>query len=251
MAGTNASGTGGGGASKTFLLAAVVLGVLATLLAFVFIQGSSGEDRGPRTRIVVAARDLRGNVPLDPDKDLKIDEIPSRYAAIAGQVLNAEALSNYKAQRLNRPINAGQPVFLRDLSATATLELKGDERALTIPAEPGIIIPGDYVKLLVSHPDTGGSAATQEARGRAGMAVTLIGEGNGYRVLAVGGSLFKTRQQVTAAEQFESGSGNARTVTLAVTEKEAKEIQEALGSGQGRPTLLLCPPTTGPATTQQ
>jgi Flp pilus assembly protein CpaB len=245
VAGTSASGTGGGGASKTFLLAAVVLGVLATLLAFAFIQGTAGEDRGPRTRIVVVARDIRANVAIDPDRDLKIDEIPTKYAAFAGQGLNVEALSNYKGQRLNRPINAGQPVFLRDLSATATLELKGDERALTIPAEPGIIIPGDRVKLLVSRPDP---SAPPEARGS--QQVTLIGQGNGYRVLAVGGSLFKTRQAVTAAEQYETSSVNAKTVTLAVTEQEATEIQGALASGQGRPTLLLCPPTTAPATQQ-
>lgn len=245
MAGSTANGSGPG-TSKTFLLAAAALGVLATVLAFVFINQTAGQERGPQTKIVVASRDLRANAALDPEKDLRVEEIPRKYLGLAAQSLNPEALANYKGQRVNRRVNAGQPVLLADLSATAELELRPGERAMTIQAEPHIIIPGDYVKLVVARPEppgVPGSAPTGAGRGEA----MLIGRENGYRVLAVGGSLFKTRQQVTGADQYESGSSHARTVTLAVTEADALEIQGRLGTGPARATLLLCPPPGAPA----
>jgi Flp pilus assembly protein CpaB len=241
-------GAPGNGASKTFLLAAVGLGVLATVLAFLFIEGTAGQERGPRTRIVIAKRDLRANVAIDPERDLEVEEIPTRYAALAAQSLNPDALANYRGQRINRRIQAKQPVLLADLAAVAELELKPEERALTITAEPGIIIPGDFVKLIVTRPEAIVPTESGQGGTRVPGQVTLIGHGNGYRVVAVGSSLFKTRQQVTGADQAESGSG-ARTVTLAVTEAEATEIQGALGPGQVRPTLLLCPGGGSSATT--
>jgi Flp pilus assembly protein CpaB len=249
VAGNSATGAQGGAASKTFLLAAVGLGVLATVLAFLFIEGTAGQDRGPRTRIVVAKRDLRPNAAIDPDRDLEVDEIPTKYAALAAQSLNPEALANYRGQRINRRIQAKQPVLLADLAAVAELELKPGERALTIPADPGIIIPGDYVKIIVSRPETVVPNESGQGGTRVPGQVTIIGHGNGYRVVAVGSSLFKTRQQVTGADQYESTGSGPRTVTLAVTEDDAREIQGALGTGQAaRPTLLLCPPGEAPAT---
>ena len=53
-------------ASKMFLIVAVVLGVLATILAFFFINDTAGKDRGPKAKIVVAARDMR---PIDSAAD--------------------------------------------------------------------------------------------------------------------------------------------------------------------------------------
>ncbi len=235
---SNASGAGGAGASKAFLIAAVVLGVLATVLAFGFIESTAGQDRGPKTRIVVAKRDLRPNVAIDPERDLQAEDVPARFAAMAAQSLDWDARADYKGQRLNRRVLAGQPIFLADLSAMGELRLSEGTRALTISAEPGITIPGDYVKILVPRMDpvTAGGAADPN---RAPYQVLLIGRGNGYRVLAVGGSLFKTRQQVTASDQYEAGSGSAKTVTLEVTEDQAGEILRSLGGGQQKATLLL------------
>jgi Flp pilus assembly protein CpaB len=236
------------------LIAAVVLGVLATVLAFTFIQSAAGTDRGPKTRIVVAKHDLKPNAVIDPERDLQVEEIPARFGDLAAQSLDWESRSNYKGQRLNRRVLARQPIFLADLSAAGELDLAPGARALTIPAEPGIVIPGDYVKVVVPRPDY--LAAAQAGAGSGGnpgasaYQVTIIGRGNGYRVLAVGGSLFKTRQQVTAADQYESGSAASKTVTLEVTEEQAAEIMRAAGNTQQKATLLLCMPRENVAATQ-
>jgi Flp pilus assembly protein CpaB len=146
---------------------------------------------------------------------------------------------------------AGQPVFLADLGAgVGDLELKDPYRALTIAATPGIVIPGDYVKVMVARAVASGGVGVGGAvavggGGAGGYEATLVGKGEAYRVIAVGNSLSKTRQQVTAADQYQNGGTNARTVTLAVTEGEAEEILRAVGPGGAPVTLLLCPPAGG------
>ena len=114
----------------------------------------------------------------------------------------------------------------------------------------GIVIPGDYVKVIVSRPEVaglmpattegGGTAALPAVAGRPGYQAAILGPANGFRVLAVGRSLFKTRQQVTAADQYEAGAANNKAVTLEVTEEQAAEITRSMGPSQQRATLLLC-----------
>jgi Flp pilus assembly protein CpaB len=235
-----------------FLVAAVVVGVVATVLAFAFIDNAAAADHGPKTKIVVAARDLRPNAVLDVERDLKVEEIPAKYAGLAALTLDPEARAGYRGQRVNRRVPAGQPVFLADLAAVGELKLEEPYRALTIPAVPGIVIPGDYVKVMVARADVSAAASgAPDVRGPVGYEAGLVGKGQAYRVVAVGNSLSKTRQQVTAADQYESGAGgSAKTVTLAVTEDQAREILRAVGTGGQPVTLLLCPPATAPAGSQ-
>ncbi len=239
-------------ASRMFLVAAVVVGVVATVLAFAFIDSTAAADRGPKTKIVVAARDLKPNAVLDVERDLRVEEIPAKYSGLAALTLDAEGRGGYRGQRVNRRVPAGQPVFLADLAAVGELKLEEPYRALTIPAVPGIVIPGDYVKVMVARADVAAAAnagAAPDVKAPVGYEAGLIGKGQAYRVVAVGNSLSKTRQQVTAADQYESGAGgNAKTVTLAVTEEQAREILRAVGTGGQPVTLLLCPPSTAPAT---
>jgi Flp pilus assembly protein CpaB len=224
-------------ASKMFLIVAVVLGVLATILAFAFISSSAGADRGPKVRVVVALHDLRPNAPIDPEKDLKIEEIPVAFSSLASQTLDPDALANYKGQRLNRRVLARQPVFLSDLADVGQLELREPYRALTLPADAGLVIPGDYVKVVVAHADM---AAAAGARAPA-YDTAIVGPDGGYRVLAVGSSLIKTRAQVTAADQYDNSASGSKSVTLEVTEDQAKQLLGAVGPGAQKVTLLLCP----------
>jgi hypothetical protein len=125
--------------------------------AFVYLENASGQDKGPKTLIVVAKRDIRETAALDPDKDLETLEIPARMSALQSLSLPPAMKDSYKGQRVNRNILAGTPVMLADLAAAATLELRGDARALSIPVKganalSGLVIPGDYVKLLVTRP---------------------------------------------------------------------------------------------------
>ena len=201
--------------SRKFLVGAVVLGVLATVMAFAFIQSSASADRGPKVRIVVAARDLRANEALDPEKDLRVEEIPVKFVGLAQQSLDPDAKGTYKGQRINRRVLTGQPIFLADLAAGGSFELKEPNRALSIPADAGLVIPGDYVQIIVSSPEAapvsapGAAEAAMQAAGKTVLnSATMVGGGKAYRVLAVGGSLSRTRSQATNADQYSSsGSG--------------------------------------------
>ncbi len=228
--------------SRIFLVGAVVLGVLATVMAFAFIQSSASADRGPKVHIVVAARDLKANEILNPERDLKVEEIPQKFAVLANESLDPEAKGTYKGQRVNRRILAGQPIFLADLAAGGSLDLKEPNRALTIPADAGLVIPGDYVQILVSSPDSGAAVPGKSA---ALNSATMVSGGRAYRVLAVGGSLSKTRSQATNADQYASGS-SSRLVTLEVTADQAREIVSEISNSAQRNMLLICPSGAAP-----
>jgi len=241
-----------------FLLLAVVLGVLATVTTFAFLESSAGRERGPKTTILVAKRDLRAGQAIDPDKDLEEMEIPARMTDLRLRSLVPEHRASYKGQRVNRRILAGTPVMLADLAEFAELTLSSpDSRALSLPvrgahALSGLLVPGDYVKLFVTRPVV--RMRTISAQGADDVPVPVPEASGKYettlvlpdavKVLAVGRRLSRSRQQFGAADQYESaGEGEAQqTVTLEVTEAQAKTVLEATGAGQLPLTLVLCPP---------
>jgi len=231
-------------ASKVFLVAAVVLGLLATIVAFVFINSTAAQDRAPKVRIVVAARDLRANAVIDPDRDLKVEEIPVKFASLASQSLDPDAKATYKGQRVNRRILASQPIFLADLAAVGTLDIKEPYRALSIPADAGLVIPGDHVQILVAMPEMPGGAMGAPTGQKNNM---LVAGGKAFRVLAVGGNLGRTRSQATNADQAENNA-NAKVVTLEVTPDEAQQIVGVISTNPSRNMLLICPPEPVAAT---
>lgn len=248
--------------SRVFLMLAVVLGVLAMVTTFAFLQGASGTDRGPKATIYVAARNLRPNVPLDPDKDLREEQIPASLAGLRQRVLVPENKGAYKGERLNRPVPAGTPVWQADLIRNpGEIQLSGPEmRAMSIQARgaqavSGLLVPGDWVKLFVTRPVMRTYTPAPAGGGNddlppvpmlesSGKFETLLVLSQPVRVLAVGSRLTPWRQQVSAAEQYESAGGidSAQTVTLEVTEAQARSILELTGAGQLPVTLVLCPP---------
>lgn len=243
-------------ANRAFLLAAVIIGVLAMVVAFVYLKSNDSVDKGPKIRILVAKRDLRPNTPLDPDKDLKVEEIPQRFAVWKDRTCSPEAVSTLKGQRVNRTVLADQPLMLADVAAAnGDLVIKGDSRGLSIPVKganafSGLLIPGDLVKIIVTRPNVRLRLPNAPAVDPA-VAVepnsnwrsdSIIPEP--LKVLAVGTRLARSRQQISAAEQYQtvSESESQQTVTLEVTEAQAKTILEQTGAGQLPVTLILCPP---------
>lgn len=249
-----------GKSSRVFLLVAVVLGVVATVTTFAFLESSSQVDRGPKTTILVAARDLKPNTPLEPEKDLKEMEMPARMGELKQRALQSENKASYRGQRLNRRVLAGTPVLLADLSAIVEMPpLEPDKRALSIPikgtqALGGLLVPGDFVKILVTRPVAqvrinapasaeGEPTATVEPASKFQTKMVLP---NAVKVLAVNSRLAR-RQQISAADQYEAAAGESasqQSVMLEVTEAEALMILEMTGAGQLPATLILCPPST-------
>lgn len=226
--------------------------------AFVYLETGASQDRGPKSVILVAKRDLRSGALLDPEKDFVELEIPAKLVELKSRGLTPELKASYKGQRINRDILAGTPVLLADLAAAATLELRGDSRALSIQVKGssalgGLLIPGDYVKVLVTRPKPAARPATLPAGTEVETPTeatyeTVIVSPQAFRVIAVNQRLSRSRSQLTAAEQYQGAgeSTSQQTVTLDVSEAQAKTILEQTGGGSGQLpiTLLLCPPPT-------
>ena len=228
-------------ASKAFLVVAIALGVLATILAFGFIN-SAGGGSGPKTQIVIARRDL----PVTTRWILRATWTSGKSRPLSNRSTSSPsmgaALTNYKGQRINRNIPAGQPVFLADLGNVADYRPTPGLVALPDLAEPGIAIPGDYVKVLVARPDTA-APLRQGWTLRSPYVASYAARGQAFRIIAVGGNLFRTRSQILAADAA-SASSSSKLVTLEVTEAQAQEIQSALG-GMQRATLVIVAPPAG------
>ncbi len=240
--------------SRIFLLGAVILGVLATVISFAYLENTSGADRRPGVKVIAAKHDIRENTPLDPERDFKDLEVPASMTELHTRCLSAQYRASYKGQRVNRAILAGTPIMMADLVAAADLELKGDSRALSIPARgpqalSGLLIPGDYVKLMVTRPIVRArSAAAPGAIDPAGPASSGSWESiavlpKPVKVLAVGPRLTRARQQITVSDQYQMAAEpeSQQSVTLEVTEAQAKTILEMTGAGQLPVNLVLCP----------
>jgi len=252
--------------SRVFLLVAVALGVVATVMAFAFLERTSRGDQGPKVKILVAKHDLKVNQILDPEKDLSEFDIPAGMVELRSRCLVPEDRGAYRNQRIVRKIPAGTPVMRADLVVGGDIELRGDMRALAIPVKGaaalgGLLVPGDWVKVYVTRPlprlraaapaagsegDTPAIPSPTETIARWESKQVLPAAA---KVLAVGPRLSRTRQQITAADQLEMSREveSQQTVTLEVTEQQAQTILQETGAGQLPITLVLCPaPTTGP-----
>ena len=249
--------------SRVFLLLATVLGVLATVTTFVFLESSTATARGPKVKILVAKDDLKPGTILDPDKHLAELDIPDNpdMKKLHDRALLPENKSSYRGKRINnRIVLAGTPVMLGDLADMTELKASPGNVVMSIQAKganavSGLLVPGDYVKIFVTRPVKSTRAVPGTADGDAGTAIvqttgvweTRLALPDAVKVLAVGSKLAKSRQQITVGEQYASvseGDGQ-QTVTLEVTEAQAKTVLEMSGAGQVPVTLVICPGVPG------
>jgi hypothetical protein len=115
-------------------------------------------------------------------------------------------------------------VFLSDLGAGGELILSAGHRALSIRASAGLAATGDHVKIL------------QNGSG------VIIGQGDGFKVLAIGITLNTNRNQVTKVEQ-DAAANPAKLVTLEVTDAQATDIAKQLSPNPENNMLLITPPS--------
>lgn len=216
-------------------------GFVVAILVAVLVQASLGgkkqvTDTGPKTQVLVAARDLSIGTTLAAG-DLKWQTWPGTAFSGAivrkGEQTAEEALGG----RLVQKINAGQPVLAsytfkegRGNVVAATLE-KG-MRAVAIPVKAdtmagGFVIPGDHVDVILTYKVSvgrGDQSAQTDAFVRSQASETIL---ENIRVLAVDQ---ETKRENEAAKV-------ARTVTLAVSREAAEKL--SLASEMGSLTLAL------------
>ncbi len=117
-------------------------------------------EGGPRSTVVVAARDLPAGHELGP-ADLVVQDRPSGFAP-ARPLRDAGGLSG---RRLAGPVTAGEVLTAGRLVGPGLLDGRaGDVRAVHVPvADPGalaMVQPGDTVDLVASSGETVASAVT-------------------------------------------------------------------------------------------
>ncbi len=261
--------------NRITLIVAVVAGIMAMGMAFVYLRSVSGAaaeqpKAEPMTKVVVAKHKLNANHVLQPDQDLDIDMMPSKFAR---KNVKASEIDAVRGRRITRPLPAGHPLLHSDLVAIADLDLAPGTVAMSLDVDRagglvGILVPGDKVDVVVSHPKPA------EKPGRSSLPSNLDPNNTGalvgavmdsvmsqvgsyspewesnivlsnVEVLAVGTRLNLSRQQMLLSED-RGLRGGGTTVTLQLTREDAIKLIGARGGGSNLITLLLLPkPETG------
>lgn len=254
--------------NSTFLVVTIVLGLVATALAFVFLSNARPPQQTEMDKIWVARRAIKTNDTINLDRDVELLAIPRKeeFAKLRNLAFT-ESNPPPARERVNRNIFAGSPILRTDIGGLTDLEIKEPNRALSIPARganavSGLLVPGDHVELWVTRPIAGAHAiapptatAPVETVIPTAAKIGMGGErssvhrsfklcgGARIRVLAVGTQLARMRAQMTVAEQYQAAAEaqNLQTVTLEVNDAQAQEILEQTAGGTQPVTLLLCP----------
>lgn len=256
--------------NRITLIVAVVAGLMAMGMAFVYLRSVSGASAElpkaePTTKVVVAATKLGANHVLDPDNDLKVEPMPSKFTK---NNVKASEIDAVRGRRITRPIPQGHPLLHSDLVAIADLELSPGMVAMSLDVDRagglvGILVPGDRVDVVVSHPKPAekpnrSAMPTNFDPNNTGALVGAVMDSvmsqvggqspeweskivlSNVTVLAVGTRLNLSRQQMLLSED-RGLRGGGTTVTLQLSRENAIKLIGARGGGSNLITLLLLP----------
>lgn len=259
------------------MLVAIVAGVVATGLAFVYLQSEGAAARSeqvePPTTLLMAKRDLPANHILDPDEDLTTVEVPRRtFASFVQMAAKESERESLRGRQITRPIPAGEPILYSHLVSFSELDIAPGMRAMSIPVDranamDGILIPGDRIDIVVSYPrpqeEDSMSAGTpaydpnnpQAAIGAIfGQVMSRSMAPNEWqaeeivsnvRVLAVGQRLTMSRQQLLfGMETGLESVGGATVLTIEVTREQGLALISATAGGQNPITIWMRPSAT-------
>ena len=259
--------------NRLMLIIAIVAGVMATVLAFTYINSatSAAEEQEPEPQISVlfVVNDLPANHALDPEADLREGAIGAITSpGLARSAVKADERASLRGLRISSPLPAGVPLLYSHLEAVTDVALAPGMRAMAIDVRAanlmgGILVPGDRVDIVVSYRRPADPADVPEfdpqnpqagIGAMMGQALSQVGGGvptdweveevlTNIRVIAIGSQLTFSRQ----AQMYGvagGGGGGSSTVTLEVTSDQAKALIRATAGGGNPLTLLLRPPHT-------
>jgi Flp pilus assembly protein CpaB len=231
---------------------------------FLSAQANTAEREGPKITLLVAKRNLLQDSMLDPAKDLKEMSVPAtpEMRAFAANCYTKEFPPPAK-QRIGRNIVAGNPLMQTDIGVSAGWEIdtvgsktSPAKRAMSIPARgpnavSGLLAPNDLVVLMMTKLGTPTSAPAGGDRPPPSSVTYRLLSGQKVRVLAVGPRMAsKMRTTFNSAEQYDlmKEAENIQTITLELTEDQAKEILQE-NNGNMLPITLLWAGTVQPPET--
>ncbi len=214
-----------------------VVAILVAVLVQASLGGKKTDDNGPKTQVLVAAKDLALGTELDAAA-LKWQTWPGDRA-FAGAIIRKEEEKPEEALkgRLIQRVSAGQPmlmgyVFKEGKGNVVAAMLDKGMRAVAIPVKAdtmagGFVVPGDFVDVILTYKvtvDREEKTAETDSFVRSNVSETIL---KNVKVLAVDQD----------ASREEDKAKIARTVTLAVDTIGAEKV--ALASNMGDLTLSL------------
>lgn len=244
-------------ANRVVLLISLVLAVLATILIFIFMNQQDA-SRIKTRKVVVAKYDLPAGKGLNPSQDFAFENWPES-TKILGRTVDSENLESLRNKKLNQSVRSGDPILLSYFSTAAEIKITPGMVALSLPvrganALSGLLVPGDKVRVLVTKPaaryaDTSNTSGDHSQPAPTLQWLTSEIVKTDLRVIAVGSKLTRIRQQFALSDNNDGGSeGEFQTVTLEVTQEQARTILQETGAGQLPITLILCTPAVPQAT---
>ena len=237
------------------LIGATVLGLLAAMLSWSFIQrAGQGARQTGLVPVVVAAQDIPVRTLVTPQM-LAIKELP----ADARHAKAFTGVEQINGKVSNLPIAAGEQVlstkfFARKEDSGLAFRIPPGRRAISVTVNElissgGLINPGDFVDVITVFSGTeGGNQASQAIPANQDSAAMVL---QNIEVLAVAQSLQGPTAEPTGANavagqvtgnrpdsrQEAIARPNARTATLAVTPEEAQKL--ILAEEKGKIRLAL------------
>ncbi len=218
------------------LIGGFVVAILVAVLVQASLGGKKSADTGPKTQVLVAAKDLSIGKELG-EGDLKWQTWPGEKAFAGAIVRKDEQKANEALTgRLMQRVSAGQPVlksfiFKEGKGNLVAATLGRGMRAVAIPVKAdtmagGFVSPGDTVDVILSYNVSTNSRENPDIAALVSKAAseTIL---ENIKVLAVD----------QEASREEEKAKIARTVTLEVTPQGAEKL--ALASNMGDMTLAL------------
>ena len=263
------------------LLVSVVAGLVATVLAFLYIDSATSEVteiEPPRTvEVLYTVTDLSTDEPIDAAVDLRVESVNvDDSPGLARNAVKSSERDAVDGRPISLPVPAGSPLMYSYLTPVKDVELSPGMRALAISVSAenlmgGLLVPGDRVDILVSYEliieleeeEPAAESAEPDYVNDPNAAISnmmtqmmgSLGGGAGLRatewyteevlsdvrVIAVGSSLSGSRQ----AQMFGlSSSSRDSTITVELSTEDAKELIRAQANGRNPLTLLLRPEDT-------
>lgn len=225
-------------AKKKLLIAAMIVGLFASVLVYLAIRKQGEEVRQLKqnqVEVVKASRNIPSGTPL-AQEHITVDKVPKKF--LPHNVLLRSDVQVYLGQPLKNDIKEGAMIVTNDFEVeqsakTLAAKIPMDERAMSMPVDQisglsGLLNPGDRVDVLGTFPVGNEEQLIPEAGGGASVGYVTMTLLQNVTLLATGDKI---------AEAGGNRSGGYGTVTVSVTVEEAELL--TIAQTRGDLALLL------------
>lgn len=226
-------------AKKKLLIAAIIVGLLAAGLMFLYANQMAQEKKeliGETRPVVKAARNIPAGTPLTQEL-ITTEQVPVKF--LPPNPVMEKDVDIYLGTPLAVNVQEGAMILTSDFSVAEvsrdlSSKIPEEERALSIPVDAvsgvsGLLTPGDRVDILGTFPVSSKDELIPDAQGGGSVGYVTMTLLQNVTLLAAG-------QRISSVGQQDRRSTYS-TVTLSLTIDEAELL--TIAQTRGKLTLLL------------